>query len=63
MENNVTDKTGIRKITKWIIGVVTVCILIYLAIRRRDILVFQDHFSASVGDHHGTDSECAHASH
>ena len=38
MENNVTDKTGIRKITKWIIGVVTVCILIYLAIRHLDMI-------------------------
>ena len=33
MEINITDKTKIRKITKWIIGVVTACILIYLAIR------------------------------
>lgn len=31
MEINITDKTKIRKITKWIIGVVTACILIYLA--------------------------------
>ena len=33
MEINITDKTKLRKITKWIIGVVTACILIYLAIR------------------------------
>lgn len=38
MEINITDKTKIRKITKWIIGVVTVCILIYLAIRHLDMI-------------------------
>lgn len=38
MENNMMDKTGIRKITKWIIGVVTACILIYLAIRHLDMI-------------------------
>lgn len=38
MEINITDKTKIRKITKWIIGVVTACILIYLAIRHLDMI-------------------------
>lgn len=38
MEINITDKAKIRKITKWIIGVVTVCILIYLAIRHLDMI-------------------------
>lgn len=33
MEINITDKTKLCKITKWIIGVVTAYILIYLAIR------------------------------
>lgn len=39
MEINITDKAKIRKITKWIIGVVTACILIYLAIRHLDMIV------------------------
>lgn len=38
MEINITDKAKIRKITKWIIGVVTACILIYLAIRHLDMI-------------------------
>ncbi len=38
MEINITDKTKIRKITRWIIGVVTACILIYLAIRHLDMI-------------------------
>ena len=38
MEINITDKTKIRKMTKWIIGVVTACILIYLAIRHLDMI-------------------------
>lgn len=38
MEINMTDKTKIRKITKWIISVVTACILIYLAIRHLDMI-------------------------
>lgn len=33
MGNRMNDKTKIRRITKWIIGVVTACILIYLAFR------------------------------
>lgn len=32
------DKIKIRKITKWMIGVVTACILIYLAIRHIDMI-------------------------
>lgn len=36
MEIKITDKIKIRKITKWLIGVVTACILIYLAIRHLD---------------------------
>lgn len=36
MEIKITDKIKIRKITKWLIGVVTTCILIYLAIRHLD---------------------------
>lgn len=38
METNITEKAKIRKITKWIIGVVTACILIYLAIRHLDMI-------------------------
>lgn len=38
MEIKITDKIIIRKITKWLIGVVTACILIYLAIRHLDII-------------------------
>lgn len=38
MEIKITDKMRLRKITKWIIGVVTACILIYLAIRHIDII-------------------------
>lgn len=36
LEIKITDKIKIRKITKWLIGVVTTCILIYLAIRHLD---------------------------
>lgn len=36
MEIKITDKIKIRNITKWLIGVVTACILIYLAIRHLD---------------------------
>ena len=36
LEIKITDKIKIRKITKWLIGVVTACILIYLAIRHLD---------------------------
>ena len=36
MEIKITDKIKIHKITKWLIGVVTACILIYLAIRHLD---------------------------
>lgn len=38
MEIKITDKIKIRKITKWLIGVVTACILIYLAIRHLDMI-------------------------
>lgn len=38
MEIKITDKIKIRKITKWLIGVVTACILIYLAIRHIDMI-------------------------
>lgn len=38
MEVKITDKVKIRKITKWLIGVVTSCILIYLAIRHLDMI-------------------------
>lgn len=38
LEIKITDKVKIRKITKWLIGVVTACILIYLAIRHLDII-------------------------
>lgn len=36
MEIKITDNIKIHKITKWLIGVVTACILIYLAIRHLD---------------------------
>lgn len=38
MEIKITDKIKIRKITKWLIGVVTACILIYLAIRHLNMI-------------------------
>lgn len=38
MEIKINDKLKIRKITKWLIGVVTACILIYLAIRHLDMI-------------------------
>ena len=38
MEIKITDKIKIRKITKWLIGVITACILIYLAIRHLDMI-------------------------
>lgn len=38
MEIKITDKIKIHKITKWLIGVVTACILIYLAIRHLDMI-------------------------
>lgn len=38
MEIQITDKIKVRKITKWLIGVVTACILIYLAIRHLDVI-------------------------
>ncbi len=38
MEINITNKEKIRKITKWVIGVVTACILIYLALRHLDMI-------------------------
>ena len=38
MEIDITSKEKIRKITKWVIGVVTACILIYLAIRHLDMI-------------------------
>lgn len=38
MEIKITDKMKIRKITKWLIGVVTACILIYLAIRHLNMI-------------------------
>lgn len=38
MEFDITDKTKIRKITKWIIGVAAACILIYLALRHLDMI-------------------------
>ncbi len=38
MEIKINDKLKIRKITKWFIGVVTACILIYLAIRHLDMI-------------------------
>lgn len=38
MEIKITDRIKIRRITKWLIGVVTVCILIYLAIRHLDMI-------------------------
>ncbi len=47
MEINITDKAKIRKITKWIIGVV---------------MVSGHHFSNLIGDCHGFGSECSHAS-
>lgn len=39
MEIKLNDKIKIYKITKWIIGVVTACILIFLAIRHIDMIV------------------------
>lgn len=33
------DKLDVKKMTKWLIGVVTACILIYLAIRHLDVIV------------------------
>lgn len=38
MESNITDEMRVRKITKWIIGVATACILIYLAVRHLDMI-------------------------
>lgn len=38
MEIKITDKIKIRRITKWLIGVVTACILIYLAVRHIDMI-------------------------
>ena len=38
MEKKINDKLKILKITKWLIGVVTACILIYLAIRHLDMI-------------------------
>lgn len=38
MEIKINDKLKIRKITKWLIGVVTACSLIYLAIRHLDMI-------------------------
>lgn len=38
MEIDRIDKKKIRRITKWVIGVVTACILIYLAIRHLDMV-------------------------
>lgn len=38
MEIKINDKLKIRKITKWLIGVVTACILIYLSIRHLDMI-------------------------
>lgn len=38
MEVKITEKMKIRKVTKWLIGVVTSCILIYLAIRHLNII-------------------------
>jgi len=38
LEIKINDKLKIRKITKWLIGVVTACILIYLAIRHLDMI-------------------------
>lgn len=38
LEIKLTDKIKFREITKWIIGVVTTCILIYLAIRHIDMI-------------------------
>lgn len=38
MEIKISGKTEPRKITKWLIGVVTACILIYLAVRHLDMI-------------------------
>lgn len=38
MEINMFDKINLHKFTKWIIGVVTACILIYLALRHMDMI-------------------------
>lgn len=38
MEIDITNKEKNRKITKWVIGVVTACILIYLALRHLDMI-------------------------
>lgn len=38
MEIKINDKLKIRKITKWLIGVVTACTLIYLSIRHLDMI-------------------------
>ena len=38
MEINITDKIKIRKLTKWLIGVVTACILIYLGMRHLNMI-------------------------
>lgn len=38
MELHITEKIRIRRMTKWIIGVVTACILIYLAIGHLDMI-------------------------
>lgn len=38
MEINITDKIKIHKLTKWLIGVVTACILIYLGMRHLNMI-------------------------
>ena len=38
MEIDLSEKIKIRRITKWVIGVATACIVIYLTIRHLDVI-------------------------